>query len=135
MTAPERIWVDFWDEPYGAWCGDAFSTDSGDVCFIRADLFDAKDAEIVRLRAQVEASGRDQIEARVEAVVRRNFVAPEDTTVEALCLRYGYGAVMDAASRLWARRDLLGAFYIGGCIGFRTEEEARAAFTRKGEPT
>ena len=79
-------------------------------------------AEVARLR-EVE---RDQIEARVEAVARRNFVAPEDAAVEALCVRFGYGAVMDAASRLWARRDMLGAFYIGGCIGFRTEEEARA---------
>lgn len=79
-----------------------------------------------RVAALTEA-GRDRLEARVEAVIRRNFTAPEDTAVEALCLRFGYGAVMDAASRLWARSDMLGAFYIGGCIGFRTEEEARAA--------
>lgn len=85
-----------------------------------------RDAALARVE-KLRVARRDQMEARVEAVLRRNFVAPEDAAVEALCLRFGYGAVMDAASRLWARTDMLGAFYIGGCIGFRTEEEARAA--------
>lgn len=85
-----------------------------------------RDAALAQVEKLREAR-RDQMEARVEAVLRRNFVAPEDAAVEALCLRFGYGAVMDAASRLWARTDMLGAFYVGGCIGFRTEEEARAA--------
>lgn len=51
--APERIWVDLFDEPMGPWCGDAFSTDSGDVSYVRADLFDAKEAEIADLRRQL----------------------------------------------------------------------------------
>lgn len=92
------------------------------------DRIEAAEAKLARM----EAALRDQTEARVEAVIRRNFTAPEDGAVEAMCLRFGYGAVMDAASRLWARRDMLGAFYIGGCIGFRTEEEARAALQREG---
>lgn len=85
-----------------------------------------RDAALARVE-KLRGARRDQMEARVEAVLRRNFVAPEDAAVEALCLRFGYGAVMDAASRLWARTDMLGAFYIGGCIGFRAEEEALAA--------
>jgi hypothetical protein len=75
------------------------------------------------LAREVEAE-RD--EARLEAYDRRHMNAPEDPHVEALCVRYGYGAVMDAASRLWARRDSLGAFYIGGCIGLRGDAEAAA---------
>jgi 5'(3')-deoxyribonucleotidase len=75
------------------------------------------------LAQEVEAE-RD--EARLEAYDRRHMNAPEDPHVEALCVRYGYGAVMDAASRLWARRDSLGAFYIGGCIGLRGDAEAAA---------
>jgi hypothetical protein len=45
----------------------------------------------------------------------RDTSAPEDAEVEALCLRHGYGAVMDAAARLWARRDALGAKTVGPC--------------------
>ena len=65
-------------------------------------------------------------EERARAMLRRGMNAPEDPHVEALCERYGYGAVMDAASRLWARKDSLGAFFIGGCIGLRSDDEARA---------
>lgn len=44
--------------------------------------------------------------------------APEDAEIEALCERIGYGAVMDAAMRLWLRKDRSGgAFIIGGCEG------------------
>jgi hypothetical protein len=71
-------------------------------------------------------------EARLKAYDRRHMNAPEDPHVEALCVRYGYGAVMDATSRLWARRDSLGAFYIGGCIGLRDDAEAAAIRAREG---
>jgi hypothetical protein len=72
-------------------------------------------------------------EQRATAFLRRNMNAPEDPHVEALCERYGYGAVMDAASRLWARKDGSGAFYIGGCIGYKTDDEARAALAALAE--
>lgn len=42
---------------------------------------------------------------------------PEDEHVAAICDRYGYGAVMDAAARLWARKDPLGAITTGVCRG------------------
>lgn len=39
---------------------------------------------------------------------------------EALCERHGYGAVMDAAARLWAVKDSMGAFYIAdNCLGVK----------------
>ena len=70
----------------------------------------------------------EQTKARAQHWLRRTMTAPEDAEVEALCERCGYGAVMDAASRLWARKPYgSGAFYIGGCIGFKSDEEARAA--------
>lgn len=84
-------------------------------------------AERDALRAQLAIARADSLEARLEAMSRRNMSAPEDPHVEALCLRYGYGAVMDAASRLWTRQDSLGAFYIGGCVGFRSDDEALRA--------
>lgn len=43
--------------------------------------------------------------------------APEDGEVYHLCARWGYGAVMAAAARLWARRDAGGALTVGPCRG------------------
>jgi len=72
-----------------------------------------------------------QIKARAQHWLRRTITVPEDVEVEALCNKYGYGAVMDAASRLWARFPHgSGAFYIGGCIGFKSDDEARAALAK-----
>ena len=88
---------------------------------------------IARLVAEAVEKERD--EARMEAYDRRHMNAPEDPHVETLCVRYGYGAVMDAASRLWARRDSLGAFYIGGCIGVRDDAEAAAIRARADRQT
>lgn len=52
------------------------------------------------------------------ALIRAGRInAPEDAEIEALCERIGYGAVMDAASRLWMRKEPSGAFLIGGCVG------------------
>jgi len=41
--------------------------------------------------------------------------APEDAEIEALCERIGYGAVMDAACRLWHRKDPVGSITMGPC--------------------
>lgn len=91
---------------------------------------------IARLVAEAVEKGQEaQHEARLEAYARRHMNAPEDPHVETLCVRYGYGAVMDAASRLWARRDSLGAFYIGGCIGLRGDAEAAAIRARADRQT
>lgn len=46
---------------------------------------------------------------------RAEMSAPEDDHVAALCEMYGYGAVMDAAARLWAREDPNGALTVGPC--------------------
>ena len=82
------------------------------------------EAKVTALREAVD----EQTKARAQHWLRRTMTAPEDAEVEALCERCGYGAVMDAASRLWARKPYgSGAFYIGGCIGFKSDEEARAA--------
>ncbi len=86
---------------------------------IRAE---AAEAKVARLEGALEL----QEQQRVDAFNRRHLNAPEDPHVYVLCERYGYGAVMDAASRLWARKDSMGAFYIGGCIGINP---ARAALT------
>ena len=81
------------------------------------------EAENARLRG-MEAL---QTKARAQHWLRRHIDAPEDAEVEALCKKHGYGAVMDAASRLWARTPHGGgAFYIGGCIGPWSDDEARA---------
>jgi len=57
-------------------------------------------------------------DAKNDAVARAARInAPEDRAVEALCEAHGYGAVMDAAMRLWIRKDPMGAFFIGGCLG------------------
>lgn len=43
--------------------------------------------------------------------------APEDGMIGRLCEELGYGAVMDAAARLWRRKDDSGAFLVGMCAG------------------
>lgn len=96
------------------------------------DLVPALAAEAAALRDEVARLRKVetwQIKMRADAMTRRHMNAPEDQHVAALCERHGYGAVIDAASRLWARKDCMGAFYVGGCIGFRSEDEARDAIT------
>lgn len=51
------------------------------------------------------------------SIERTDINAPEDAVVQALCERIGYGAVMDAAARLWGRKDGVGAFTVGPCRG------------------
>lgn len=93
--------------------------------YIQAALDDNQSeaqATVASLKEQVEAM-RGEVEwqekRRRDAFGRRHITAPEDPHVYVLCKRYGFGAVMDAASRLWAREDSMGAFYIGGCIGIK----------------
>ena len=86
-------------------------------------------ADIAAAVARAEKAEEEvawQAEQRHGAFRRRYMNAPEDPHVEVLCERYGYGAVMDAASRLWARKDSIGAFYVGGCIGVRAALPADA---------
>lgn len=65
---------------------------------------------------------------RSDAIIRAVYIdAPEDAQVEVLCEKFGYGAVMDAAARLWAKKDSMGALYVaGGCLECRDlQSEAR----------
>lgn len=48
---------------------------------------------------------------------RLSIVAPEDAAVLRLCEQWGFGAVMDSAARQWRRRDPVGAFLLGPCVG------------------
>lgn len=43
--------------------------------------------------------------------------APEDPAVLALCERHGFGAVIDSVVRQWRRRDSVGAYTAGSCVG------------------
>ncbi len=44
--------------------------------------------------------------------------------IEALCVRYGYGVVMETVAALWAAQDPLGALTVGPCLGQRPAGEA-----------
>lgn len=57
---------------------------------------------------------------------------PEDAAVLALCIRHGFGAVMDSAARQWAAIDPRGAFFVGGCIG---DESGKAVINAAQKPT
>jgi hypothetical protein len=37
-----------------------------------------------------------------------------DVEIKQLCEKYGYGAVMDSASRQWILKDSVGALYVAG---------------------
>lgn len=82
------------------------------------------DEDVLR---EVEAALAWQSTRREDALDRIALNAPEDPHVEALCSRYGYGAVVDAAARLWARKDKSGAFFVGGCLGDTSAPLALAA--------
>lgn len=90
---------------------------SSDEGFRQKARAEAAEAQVEKLRGAADW----QEKQRRDAFARRHINAPEDPHVAALCERYGYGAVMDAASRLWARKDSVGAFYIGGCIGIKPD--------------
>lgn len=48
-----------------------------------------------------------------EGIRAAHIQAPEDAEIHVLCERIGYGAVMDAAARLWRRKDPSGAHTTG----------------------
>jgi len=82
-------------------------------------------AELATLRAEV-ARLREVIREALHGAEARaaQISAPEDDEIALLCERVGYGAVMDAAMRLWMRKDPTGAFIIGGCAGsYRAAQE------------
>lgn len=104
---------------------------------ILADRCKRAEAESAALRERVESLKTEGCEinrvirermARLEEAIRdatggheywdRNISTPEDIEVFALCERHGYGAVMDSASRLWARKDPKGSFVVGTCRVF-----------------
>jgi hypothetical protein len=93
---------------------------SADLDRIAAHI-EAQAAEIARLRGELAWQDR----AKAQHYFRRHMTAPEDSAVMSLCERYGYGAVIDAACRLWARKDTRGAFYVGGCIGLASDDDAQ----------
>ena len=86
----------------------AVGEDSKDVRILRQLVADAE-----RMRAALEWWESQ----RTDAIDRATMTVREDPEVLALCNRYGFGAVMDSASRQWIKKDNSGAFFIGGCVG------------------
>jgi hypothetical protein len=58
--------------------------------------------------------------------------APEDVEVEELAFAWGYGAVMQSAARLWARRNPDGALTVGPCSSVQEREQERVAALERG---
>lgn len=54
---------------------------------------------------------------RTDTNMRMYIKAPEDAEILNLCLKHGFGAVMDSAARQWQQRDKIGAFVVGPCRG------------------
>lgn len=81
----------------------------GDIAaFVRRA--DRAEAERDRLREELVFMLRETEE-------RMDISAPEDNEVDDLCMTWGYGAVMDSAARQWQRKDPVGAFVTGPCLG------------------
>ncbi len=70
----------------------------------RAEQAEAKVAALKEVLALCDGDGK-----------RAQINAAEDRTIEMLCDDIGYGAVMDAAARLWFRKDPVGALTVGPC--------------------
>lgn len=116
------------------------SVANGEKGFAYAGINGSKIASTLRALL----SERDALAARVErleevvswyeqqrqsALIRANTIsATEDPEVLRLCKLYGFGAVMDSASRQWVKIDSSGAFFIGGAVG---DTSARAALQEK----
>ncbi len=113
MTLPTRIYAETLtkgETSSGVWNAQRLTSTAR--AYVPED--DAQSAMLEQMREVLEWFEKQ----RLDAIARADAVnAPEDEEVRALCERVGYGAVMDAASRMWARKHLNGAFYIGGCIG------------------
>lgn len=87
---------------------------------------DAARAETEAVRALAAELVEDYAIAARIVERAQHIQAPEDAEVEALCKRFGYGAVMDAASRLWVGLDPIGAIVPGACLGIVQRALARA---------
>lgn len=74
-------------------------------------------ARIAELEAALREAGSVLALSDPEGRRMRAIQAPEDSEIEALCERVGYGAVMDSAARLWRKKGGNGAHTIGACVG------------------
>lgn len=94
------------------------------------------DCKIAKLERQLAAAEGDAEEAvallrmaDISGERARNVHAPEDEETKELCEKWGYGAVIDAAARLWYLKDDCGAFAYGPCVAtirhFIAAHEAR----------
>lgn len=83
------------------------------ICVVSSKLSPAPNARLI-------AAAPDLLDCAklAEQTVHRSksISAPEDVEIERLCERLGYGAVMDAAARLWVRKDPIGALTVGPCV-------------------
>lgn len=75
---------------------------------------------LLRKGMGVSMSMSEELDYREDAYQRSIHINdPRDELIKELCERYGYGAVMDSAMRQWIKKDQMGAFYIGGCLGYK----------------
>lgn len=100
--------------------------DGKQIAGLEADVTDDElrnhrlESENARLREQVGRLREALAEVRVvlalsdgEGRRAKGIHAPEDAEVALICERVGYGAVMDAAARLWFLKDSTGAHTTG----------------------
>jgi hypothetical protein len=101
----------------------------------RADLPAPDALADPRVVALVEALQWYESRRQDAIAAAESIHAREDAAVLELCRRHGYGAVIDAACRLWARTKdgAKGAFFIGGCIGDTSARDALEAAKGAGE--
>ena len=69
--------------------------------------------------------GRTCVDVRKLRTTAVETMTDETADVQALCLRYGYGRVMQIASELWRQRDPIGAIALGECYGTLEARRAR----------
>lgn len=118
-----------------AWMADAIARMERERSEAQAEMTGAEET-IAQLQAETEGGDSDiaLLEAKLsdaerergrmmEALTlcdpeghRQVIHSPQDAGVGELCERIGYGAVMDAAARLWRRKDPIGAFTCGPCV-------------------
>jgi GNAT superfamily N-acetyltransferase len=128
---PERIWLDTDMQPYRVW-----TIEMSDLPEYRRAALPAPDAMAdARVVALVEALQWYESRRQDAIAAAESIHAREDAAVLELCRRHGYGAVIDAACRLWARTKdgAKGAFFIGGCIGDTSARDALEAAKGAGE--
>lgn len=103
-----------------------FKCDDGE--YVTYDDYAALEARL-KLADELAEATEWLEERRQEAIARIGLNAVEDKFVKDICERFGYGAVMDSASRQWARKtQWWGAFFIGGCIGDESAKQALSVY-------